>query len=87
MGDPIDIFLSYAPSDASFRDELVTHLAPLRREGLIRDWHDGQIRGGDHRTSVVNKHLKKAGLVLVLISADYLAHRRCPRSRPKEGAP
>jgi hypothetical protein len=77
MADPIDVFLSYAPSDVSFRDELETHLAPLRREGLSRDWHEGKLQGGEHRASVIDEHLKKARVVLALISADYLASDAC----------
>ncbi len=34
-------FISYTHVDTALKDQLVQHLAPLRREGLIDLWHDG----------------------------------------------
>lgn len=39
----ISLFFSYSHKDGSFRDELETHLAMLKREGLIGAWHDRRI--------------------------------------------
>ena len=44
---PVSLFYSYSHKDEALRDELETHLTLLRRQGVIRGWHDRRIRGGD----------------------------------------
>ena len=41
--DPINAFISYSHNDQSIKDQLVKHLGPLRRLGLINSWHDGEL--------------------------------------------
>ena len=43
---PFDVFISYSHKDKKLRDELITHLAVLRLQGLIRYWYDGDIVPG-----------------------------------------
>jgi hypothetical protein len=40
------IFYSYARPDKDLRDKLESHLALLRRMGLITGWYDRSITGG-----------------------------------------
>lgn len=37
---PMKVFSSYAHENESLKDELATHLAILKRGGLISSWHD-----------------------------------------------
>ncbi len=73
----VSVFLSYAPEDIAHRDVLVRHLEPLRRAGKVRVWHDGLVQGGEDRAAVVRSELDRAVLVLLLVSADYLATEAC----------
>jgi formylglycine-generating enzyme required for sulfatase activity len=73
----VSVFLSYAPEDIAHRDVLVRHLEPLRRAGKVRLWHDGLARSGDDRGTVVRSELEAAAIVLLLVSADYLATEAC----------
>ena len=34
------LFFSYSHKDEDLRDRLETHLAKLKREGIIETWHD-----------------------------------------------
>ena len=36
----IEVFFSYSHKDEALRDELAEHLANLRRQEKINDWHD-----------------------------------------------
>ena len=45
--DAIDVFVSYSHRDADLRRGLEAHLAPLRRQGAIRNWWDGRIAPGE----------------------------------------
>jgi hypothetical protein len=51
MADKLDnpnlrVFYSYSHKDEKLRDRLETHLAILKREGAISQWHDRRISAG-----------------------------------------
>src|ERR1700736_2189806 len=73
----LDVFISYSHKDRLLRDELATHLANLRRQGLISDWFDGDIAPGAEWQEQILTHLNKARLILLLISADFMASEFC----------
>jgi hypothetical protein len=70
-------FISYSHRDEPFRQELETHLAPLRRQGLLSVWHDRRITPGDHLDDAISENLESADLILMLISADFVASDYC----------
>lgn len=47
--------------------------AVLRRQKHIQDWHMGKIKGGKNREQERLKHFKRADIILLLISPDYIA--------------
>src|SRR4051794_22690219 len=57
--------------------ELEKHLAGLKQQGLIRGWHDRMIRPGDEWDSEIDTHLNSAAVILLLVSADFLASGYC----------
>ena len=73
----LDVFMSYSHKDRTLRDELANHLSNLRRQGLISDWYDGDIVPGAEIKDEIQTHLNKARLVLLLISADFMASEFC----------
>jgi TIR domain len=70
-------FISYSHRDEVFRQQLETHLAPLRRQGLLSVWHDRRITAGDALDDAISEHLESADLILMLISADFVASDYC----------
>jgi hypothetical protein len=76
---PIEVFYSCSdsPDDAPLREQLERHLSILQREGLIATWHQRQIIAGSVRQEEVDRHLNTASLILLLISADFLASDYC----------
>ncbi|WP_437594039.1 SIR2 family protein [Sorangium sp. So ce1000] len=74
---PIEVFFSYSQSNRELRDKLETHLAILKRKGVIRGWHDGEIGAGEERDRALVEHLETAKVILLLISADFLASDFC----------
>ncbi|HTK08851.1 MAG TPA: toll/interleukin-1 receptor domain-containing protein [Ktedonobacteraceae bacterium] len=70
---PAKVFYAYAHADERFRQELEMHLSPLRRQGLIAEWHDRQIRPGADWKRVLDEQLNTASVILLLISPDFLA--------------
>ncbi|MGK3960537.1 FxSxx-COOH system tetratricopeptide repeat protein [Sorangium sp. So ce1667] len=70
---PLSVFISYAEEDARHRDELWKHLAGLMGEGRIRAWHEARLEAGARSSPAVAAKLDGAHVILLLISADYLA--------------
>ncbi|OUL37658.1 hypothetical protein BV372_01475 [Nostoc sp. T09] len=69
----IEIFISYHQEDEQLREELEKHLATLLREKLITSWHKREIIAGQEFQDEINKYLKRAGLILLLVSPDFIA--------------
>ncbi len=57
--EPIKVFYSYAHEDEALRDELKKHLGTLRREGIIEDWYDRDIGGGEEWRKQIDEHLRE----------------------------
>ena len=67
------VFFSYAHEDEGLRDKLASHLSRLKREGAIAAWHDREIRAGTEWEGEIRENLASADIILLLISADFLA--------------
>jgi tetratricopeptide (TPR) repeat protein len=75
--NPIKLFYSYSHKDETLKDKLVTHLAVLKRQGLIEEWNDRQIGAGDEWKGEIDEHLEEADIVLLLVSPDFIASDYC----------
>lgn len=73
----VTLFYSYAHEDEELRNQLGKHLHLLKRQGLITSWHDREIRAGDDWAIEIDTHLESAQIILLLISADFLASDYC----------
>src|ERR1700686_211738 len=74
---PVEVFYSYAHEDEALRAELEKHLSLLRRQGVISDWHDRHIAPGTDWAQAIDEHLERASVILLLVSADFLASDYC----------
>jgi formylglycine-generating enzyme required for sulfatase activity len=74
---PISLFYSYSHKDESLRRRLETHLASSRRGGLICEWHDRKVGPGEPWDDQIGGHLTSADIVLLLVSADFIASDYC----------
>ena len=75
--EPLEIVISYAHRDQALKDELIVHLSPLRRQGIIADWHDRNIDAGADWKKEIDAHLDTAGMILLLVSPDFIASDYC----------
>ncbi|NEO34382.1 MAG: toll/interleukin-1 receptor domain-containing protein [Symploca sp. SIO3C6] len=73
----IELFFSYAHEDEELRDELAKHLMLLQRQQVISTWHDREISAGNEWKQEIEKRLNSADVILLLISADFLASDFC----------
>ncbi len=77
MYNRIEIFYAYAPEDETWVQELEKHLTSLKRQSIISTWHPRLITAGSDWQHVIDVHLHKASLILLLISPDFLASDYC----------
>ena len=73
----VTLFYSYSHKDERLREELETHLKLLHRRGLISSWHDRKIEAGEDWKQKINDNLEAADIILLLISADFIASDYC----------
>ena len=71
------LFFSYAHKDEALRDTLATHLALLKRQGIITTWHDRDITAGTEWAQAIDSNLNTADIILLLISANFLTSDYC----------
>jgi hypothetical protein len=75
--EPVELFYSYAHKDEKFRTELEKHLSILKRNRVIADWHDRKIIAGHDWEKEIDERLNTAKVILLLVSADFLASDYC----------
>lgn len=73
----VRLFCSYSHKDEELRDELEKHLSTLIRSGVIASWHDRRIDPGREWAREIDRHLDAAQIILLLVSADFLASDYC----------
>jgi hypothetical protein len=73
----LTIFISYSHVDEAFKNDLVKHLDPLRRLGLIETWHDRKIKPGEVWGNTISANLEKAQIILLLVSIDFINSEYC----------
>ena len=74
---PLELFYSYAHTDEDLRAKLEKHLAALQRAQLISGWSDRKILPGAEWAAEIQAAMERAGIILLLISADFLASEYC----------
>ena len=73
----VKLFISYSHRDERYLKGLETHLAGLRRQGVIADWHDRMISPGGDWRQTINHNLDVADCVLLLVTPDFVASDYC----------
>jgi hypothetical protein len=71
------LFYSYAHEDEPHLARLRTHLTLLKRENKISEWYDRKISPGDEWDTTIKAQLERARVILLLVSADFIASDYC----------
>jgi hypothetical protein len=71
------VFYSYSHKDVELRDSLATYLAPLVQQKKIAEWYDRKIEPGADWETEIKTELESADLILLLVSAEFLASEYC----------
>jgi hypothetical protein len=73
----VNLFFSYSHKDEQLRNELETHLALLKRQGVISSWHDRRIVAGSDLDQSISDKLEESQIILLLVSAHFLDSDYC----------
>lgn len=71
------VFFSYSHVDEALRDRLEVHLSMMKNQKLIETWHDRRISAGSNLNGAIDENLESADVILLLVSADFLASWYC----------
>ena len=74
---PIKLFISYSEKDELFRKEFETHLANLKRQGLVSTWHFRKIIPSQNWDNEIHQNLKDSSIIIFLMSPDFFASEYC----------
>ena len=77
MSKPLKIFITYAHKNTEAKNELITHLGVMKREGLISIWHDNEITAGDAWRDAIFNNLNDSDILLYVVSASSLDSENC----------
>lgn len=74
---PVRLFYSYSHKDARHREQLAHTLALMKQRGIITDWSDANILPGQNIPDKIQENMKKADIIVFLISSHFLSSREC----------
>jgi len=80
----IEIFCCYARKDQSLLFDLQKHLKLWERLNIITIWNDTDIAPGTDWNKEITRHLKRAHIILFLVSPDFLASDYCYSTEMKD---
>ncbi len=80
----IRVFLSYSHVDEKYRNELAKHLKSLELQGIIETWHDRCLAPGDEWANKIDDELRRADIILLLVSIDFINSEYCIDLEMKE---
>ena len=83
----LKLFMSYSHKDNGKKDPFIeqfrTHIAPLKKKGLIEEWYDRETLAGKDYQKEIDNNLEDPDIVCLFISANFLDSSSC-RGEKKE---
>lgn len=76
---PTQIVTLFAPEDKEHLKDMNQHLAPLRRQGSLDYWDKTRLSPGRSVSEETQARLKAADIVVLLVSASFMADDDCQR--------
>lgn len=73
----VNVFFSYSHADEALRDQIQKQLSLLQRQGVVQVWHDRRIGAGEDFADAIDQHVEQDDIILLLVSADFLASDYC----------
>lgn len=75
----VRIFYSYSHKDKNHKGDLEKRLKTLQQNRTISSWSDREILPGGHIPPEIRTQMKKANIILLLLSSDFLSSESCQK--------
>lgn len=72
-----NLFISYSHKDEALVAEFISHVTPLKNNGLLSEWYDRKIESGEVFQNDIDDNLKNADIICLMISSNFLASKAC----------
>lgn len=79
----LNLFISYSHLDEVKIKEFIKHIAPLKNNGIIKDWYDRKILAGQDFQDTIDNNLDKAEIICLFISANFLDSSACIKEKKR----
>jgi SpoVK/Ycf46/Vps4 family AAA+-type ATPase len=83
----LKVFISYSHQDNTPENQHIEdfkrHLAPLKNNGLIEEWYDRLLLGGDDFRKIIGDNLEKADIICLFISSYFFNSTECMNEKQK----
>lgn len=76
----VNVFIVHAAADKESKDKLLSHLSGQKEDGNASFWDRDSISVGSDKTLEIKKELKKADIIVLLLSADFFSSDYCQDS-------
>lgn len=80
----LKLFISYSHLDEKpYIEQFKKHIAPLKDNGLIKEWYDRKILPGEDYQNKIDNNLEDADIICLFISANFLSSDECKKEKKK----
>jgi hypothetical protein len=80
----LKLFICYSHLDEKpYIEQFKRHIAPLKDNGLIKEWYDRKILPGEDYQNKIDNNLDDADVICLFISANFLSSEECKKEKKK----
>lgn len=73
----LKLFISYSHKDETLVSKFISHIAPLKSNGIISEWYDRKIETGEEYQNDIDNNLENADIICLMISDNFLSSNAC----------
>ena len=73
----LKLFISYSHKDETLVSKFISHIAPLKSNGIISEWYDRKIETGEEFQNDIDNNLENADIICLMISDNFLSSNAC----------
>jgi hypothetical protein len=75
--ESLKLFISYCHKDEDLVSNFISHINPLKDNGLILEWYDRKIETGNEFQKNIDNNLENADIICLMISHHFLSSKAC----------
>ena len=77
----LKLFISYSHKDETLVSKFISHIVPLKHNGIIEEWYDRKIGAGSEFQKNIDNNLENADIICLMISDNFLSSTACMQEK------